>query len=311
MKASHQYVLVTPARDEEASIGETIESVVNQTVRPAEWVVVSDGSTDRTDEIVSAAARVHSWIRLLSLPARPQRSFAAVVHATETGVRALRGSDYEYIGLLDSDVRFQPDYFERVIQHFKASPGLGLAGGVVVDLGSRKDCLPRNRQDVPGAVQFFRRTCFEALGGLIAVPEGGWDGLTCAQARMLGYETRLLTDLVVDHLKPRNITEGSSLRRKWQMGVRDYVVGYHPLFEFLKCCGRIVDSPVLVGSVAWWVGYCCAALQRRKRLIPHDLLEFLRGEQKRRLRLQQFFLFRRDSALPARSRHPSAPCSVP
>jgi glycosyltransferase involved in cell wall biosynthesis len=283
MKASHQYVLVTPARNEEASIGETIESVVNQTVRPAEWVVVSDGSTDRTDEIVSAAARVHSWIRLLSLPPRPQRSFAAVVHATETGIRALRGSDYEYVGLLDSDVRFQPDYFERVIQHFEASPRLGLAGGVVVDLSSRKDCLPRNRQDVPGAVQFFRRTCFKALGGLIAVPEGGWDGLTCAQARMAGFETRLLTDLVVDHLKPRNVSEGGWLRRKWKMGVRDYAVGCHPLFEACKCLGHLSEPPVFVGAIAWWIGYCCAAIQSHERLVPPDLLQFLRAEQKQRL----------------------------
>src|ERR1035437_9046662 len=194
MNPRGQYVLVTPAKNEEALIGETIKSVVGQTVRPAEWMIVSDGSTDRTDEIVRAATVVEPWIRLLPLPPRAQRSFAAVVHATEAGVRALAVRGYEYIGLLDSDVRFQPDYFKRVIDCFERSPRLGLAGGVVIDVGLPKDRLPRNRQDVPGAVQFFRRACFEGLGGLLAIPEGGWDALTCARARMVGFETRLLTD---------------------------------------------------------------------------------------------------------------------
>jgi len=277
------YVLVTPAKNEEATIAVTIASVVNQVVRPAEWVIVSDGSTDRTDEIVRAAALSHPWICLLPLPPRRQRSFAAVVQATDAGVRALTLASYSYIGLLDSDVRFQPDYFKKVLETFEASPQLGLAGGVVIDLGSPRDRLPRNRQDVPGAVQFFRRRCFEALNGLLAIPEGGWDGLTCARARMLGFETRLLTELVVDHLKPRNISEGGVLRRHWQMGVRDYAVGYHPLFESAKCLARLFDSPAFVGSSARWFGYCRAAFQRRERLVPPDLLGFLRAEQKQRL----------------------------
>ena len=277
------YVLVTPAKNEEATIAVTIASVVNQVVRPAEWVIVSDGSTDRTDEIVRAAALSHPWICLLPLPPRRQRSFAAVVQATEAGVRALTLASYSYIGLLDSDVRFQPDYFQKVLETFEASPQLGLAGGVVIDLGSPRDRLPRNRKDVPGAVQFFRRRCFEALNGLLAIPEGGWDGLTCARARMLGFETRLLTELVVDHLKPRNISEGGVLRRYWQMGVRDYAVGYHPLFESAKCLARLFDSPAFVGSSARWIGYCRAAFQRRERLVPRDLLRFLRAEQKQRL----------------------------
>jgi glycosyltransferase involved in cell wall biosynthesis len=283
MNPRGQYVLVTPAKNEEALIGETLKSVVGQTVRPAEWMIVSDGSTDRTDEIVRAATVAHPWIRLLPLPPRAQRSFAAVVHATEAGVRHLDVKDYEFIGLLDSDVRFEPDYFERVLGHFEAAPRLGLAGGVVIDLGLPKNRLPRNRQDVPGASQFFRRSCFESLGGLVAIPEGGWDALTCAKARMRGYETRLLTDLVLDHLKPRNSFEGGVVRSNWQMGVRDFALGYHPLFELCKCLGRVSESPLLIGGIAWWVGYCCAVIQRRERLVPGELLQFIRCEQKRRL----------------------------
>lgn len=279
-----EYVLITPVKDEEKTIGQTIASVAAQTRLPREWVIVSDGSSDRTNEIVAAAARQHSWIRLLALPPRAGRDFAAVVKNTEKGIRSLQYQDYSYLGLLDADVTFQTDYFEQIIRRFAAEPELGLAGGVVIDVGTPRDRLPRNRHDVPGAVQFFRRACFEALGGLIAIPEGGWDALTCAAARLRGYRTRLFVDLVVDHHKPRNAGEGGMFRRKWQLGVRDYALGYHPLFEAFKCTSRVHHSPPLLGALSWWTGYCCAVVQRRPRLISPALVQFVRAEQTARLK---------------------------
>ena len=270
-------------RDEEALIGKTIDSVIRQTIRPCEWVIVSDGSTDGTDAIVRKAAEDHPWIRLLALKPRPGRSFAAVVHNTEAGIRHLDCKDYAFLGLLDSDVTFQADYFEQLISRFDAEPALGLAGGVVIDVGLPRDRFPRNRFDVPGAVQFFRRECFEKIGGLIPIPEGGWDGMTCAMARMNGYQTRLFTDLVVDHLKPRNVSQGGVVRRKWQMGVRDYAAGYHPLFEAVKCVSRLKDPPLVIGAVAWWIGYCGALLGRRERLLTKEVLDHVRNEQMQRL----------------------------
>ena len=277
------YVLVTPVRDEEATIGRTIDSVAAQSMRPREWVIVSDGSTDKTDAIVRAAAAEHPWIRLLALEPRPGRSFAAVVHNTEKGIRHLACGDYAYLGLLDSDVTFQRDYFEQIIRRFEADPELGLAGGVVIDIGLPRDRFPLNRQDVPGAVQFFRRECFEKIGGLLPIPEGGWDGMTCAMARMHGYRTRLFTELVVDHLKPRNISQGGVVRRKWQMGLRDYAAGYHPLFESVKCLGRLNERPFVIGAAAWWIGYLTAAVRKCPRLIGPDLIAHVRKEQIDRL----------------------------
>lgn len=291
---SRKYVLVTPAKNEEALIGTTIKSVVEQTIRPAEWVIVSDGSTDGTNAIVSAAAALHPWIRLVALPVRADRNFAAVVRATEAGVRAFNVLDYCYLGLLDSDLCFAPDYFEKVIEQFELFPQLGLAGGVVVDPGQNRANLPRNREDIPGATQFFRRRCYEALGGLLAIPEGGWDALTCARARMLGFETRLLTSLIVDHLKPRNVSEGGAIRRLSQMGVRDYALGYHPLFEAFKCLSRVPRSPVVLGGLAWWAGYCSAAFGRRARVVPADLIAFVRAEQV--IRLRELFRLRSNRA---------------
>ncbi|MEI6673576.1 MAG: glycosyltransferase family A protein [Verrucomicrobiota bacterium] len=277
------YILITPVRDEEALLPRTIASVVAQTVLPAEWIIVSDGSTDGTDEIVREASARHPWIRLLALAPRPARSFAAVVRNTETAIRNLNVKQPAFLGLLDADIEFQSDYFEQLMARFEVEPGLGLAGGVVIDVGRARDRFPRNRRDVPGAVQFFRRECFERIGGLTPMPEGGWDMITCATARMHGFTTRLFTDLVVDHLKPRNIAEGGAVRRKWQLGIRDYAAGYHPLFEVVKCISRWKDPPFVIGAVAWWVGYCTAVFQRRQRMVDASLVTHVRHEQLSRL----------------------------
>jgi glycosyltransferase involved in cell wall biosynthesis len=281
---TRSYVLVTPVRDEVATIARTIDSVARQTHLPREWIIVSDGSTDGTDDVVEAAATAHAWIRLMRVPARSGRSFAAVVHNTETGIRSLTCRAYDYLGLLDADLEFRPSYFETLVGRFEANSRLGVAGGVVIDPGRPRNRFPRNRREVPGAVQFFRRDCFERLGGLVAIPEGGWDCLTCAMARMSGYETHVFTDLVVDHLKPRNLSEGGALRRVWQLGVRDYAIGYDPLFEFFKCVARLNESPFLVSGVARWAGYCGAALQRRPRIVPRHVVAFVQKEQRDRLR---------------------------
>lgn len=288
------YALVTPVRNESATIAKTIESVLNQTVKPVEWVIVDDGSSDSTVEIIKRTAADNPWIRLIEMPVRSGRSFARVAENTMFGIASLATRSADYIGLLDADVRFDCDYFERLIGEFSKNPKLGLAGGVVIDVGTPRTALPRNRQDVPGAVQFFRRTCLEAIGRIIAIPEGGWDALTCAAARMHGFETQLIPWLVVDHLKPRNVSEGGEFRRKWQMGIRDRALDYGIVFESLKCIGRLTTKPFVFGAFAWWLGYCHAALfgTVTQGRIPFELRLHLRMERSQRLYRAFHRLFR-------------------
>jgi glycosyltransferase involved in cell wall biosynthesis len=278
------YVLVTPVRNEEGTIPITIESVISQTILPKEWIIVSDGSTDRTDEIVRRHSAQHAFIRLMRLEGSHTPNFASVVHAIEAGCGALLSADYEYIGLLDADVRFAGDYYQQLIGKFSDSPKLGLAGGWVKDLVKGKLQGGRlNPKEVAGATQFFHRSCFESLGGLIAIPEGGWDAITCVRARMHGYETRTFPDVIMEHLKPRNSIYGSSIRRKWQMGARDYALGSHPMFETLKCLGRIAEQPLFLGALARLAGYVRRSLQGRQVLLPPELVRFIRDEQMARV----------------------------
>ncbi|MBI1178555.1 glycosyltransferase [bacterium] len=277
------YVLITAVRNEEAVIGETLASMLAQTVPPLEWVIVSDGSTDQTEALVAAAAAQRPWIHLVCLPPRDRPCLAARIVAIKNGISRLRQRDYRLIGALDGDLRFAPDYFAQVLAAFRENPRLGIAGGRVVDVGSPRDRIPRNQLDIPGAVQLFRRECFEAQQGYLPIPEGGSDAIACARARMLGFETRLLSHLVVDHLKPRNVWAGGPVRRKWQKGIRDYALGYHPLFEALKCVSRVGDPPFVLGAFAWWLGYCSATLSRIERIVPPEVVTFIRAEQLSRL----------------------------
>jgi glycosyltransferase involved in cell wall biosynthesis len=277
---SAAYVLVTPVRNEEATIHITIESVIRQTIHPREWVIVSDGSTDGTDDIVRRYAAAHAFIRLLRLDHKHTHSFAAVVFATEAGHQAIRTTDYDFIGLLDADVRFAADYYEKLIQKFAEQRRLGLAGGWVRDVVNGKFEGGRpNLREIAGATQFFRRACFESLGGLMPIPEGGWDAITCVRARMNGYETRTFPDLVMEHLKPRNAAFGNPVSRKWQMGIRDYTLASHPLFEAVKCLSHVPKSPVVIGAAARFAAFVTCMISGRKVTLPPDLARFVRQEQ--------------------------------
>jgi GT2 family glycosyltransferase len=278
------YVLVTPVRNEERTIEITIQSVLAQTILPREWVIVSDESTDQTDTIISRYAREFSWLRLVQLRDRPARNFASVVFATESGIKSLQTADYAFLGLLDADVRLPKDYYAQILARFAAEPRLGLAGGLVLDwVDGRRIRNRQNLRDIAGAVQCFRRDCFEALGGLIPLPEGGWDAITCVRARMSGFRTGSFPDLIVDHLKPRNAAEGNLVRRNWQMGVRDYALASHPLFEVVKCCARCLDFPPLIGSISRLLGFGWAAVTGRKCKLTPDVVHYIRREQLTRL----------------------------
>src|SRR5262249_49208180 len=158
-------VLVTPARNEEAFIEATIESVVSQTVLPRRWVIVSDGSTDRTDQIVATYAARHPWIAFVRRPEHADRHFAAKVRSFNAGYEALHGEAFDVVGNLDADITFEMDYFEFLLGRFALDPKLGVAGTPFVDRDATYDYRFTNIEHVSGACQLFRRECFEGIGG--------------------------------------------------------------------------------------------------------------------------------------------------
>jgi biofilm PGA synthesis N-glycosyltransferase PgaC len=278
------YALVTPARNEEEHIRRTLESMVRQTARPLRWVVVSDGSTDATDEIVASYQDAHPWIRLVHLPEERDRTFAAKVHSFNAGLRELDDVPYDVIGNLDADISFGNDYFAYLLNRFEHDPRLGVAGTPFVEDGQHYDYRFTNIAHVSGACQLFRRRCFADIGGYMPVAGGGIDWIAVTTARMMGWSTRTFTGRTCLHHRPMGTGAANRLTALFRQGRKDYYLGGHPVWQVFRCGYQLSRPPLVVGSVCLFVGYAWAALTRVQRPVSVELMAFHRGEQIGRLK---------------------------
>lgn len=284
-----RFVLITAARNEEGFIGATIAAVTAQTVRPQRWIIVSDGSTDRTDEIVRSAAREHPWIELLRMPVHGERQFAAKAHCFNAGYVRLLRDDFDYLGNLDADITFAPDYFAFLFARFAAQPYLGVAGTPFVDDHANPGRHTyahglAHHEHVSGACQIFRRACFEAVGGYVPVPGGAIDWIAVTTARMKGWQTRTFTEKVCLHHRPIGTGNHRSWLVPFHYGRKAYYVGGHPLWALLRGGYQMRSRPWIVGGLMFQLGFCWAFLIRTPRVVSPELMAFHRREQWVRLR---------------------------
>jgi glycosyltransferase involved in cell wall biosynthesis len=280
------YVLITPARNEEAVIEATLQSVVAQTCLPARWVVVDDGSTDRTASIVEAYAAKHPWIVLLRRPARRDRNFAGKVHAVNAGIEAARDIHFDVLGNLDADVSFEPDYMEFLLEKFVADPTLGVAGTPFTQNGgydSTRDSF-EGQQYVAGPCQMFRYRCFVDIGGYIPNPAGGVDWIAVMTARMRGWTVTAFPEKRFHHHRSMGTAERGEVAALFSYGEKDYYLGGSPLWQLFRGSYRMTKSPFIVGGIALLLGYLWAAVKRTKRPVTAELMEFHRREQMKKLR---------------------------
>jgi glycosyltransferase involved in cell wall biosynthesis len=278
-----QYVVITPVRDEEQYVEATIQSVSGQTLRPAEWMIVDDGSTDRTGDIIDRYAAQLPWLRVIHRPDRGfRKSGGGVVEAFNEGYRCLQCNDWDFIAKLDGDLRFSPDYFQRCFEQFRKQPDLGIGGGGIYHDSGRKLRLEVNpRFHVRGATKIYRRACWHAIGGLWVGP--GWDTIDEVKANMLGWKTRSFEDLRLVHLRPTGAAEGL-LHDCVKHGLVCYTCGYHPLFVLASCLYRVVRKPYVLGSLAIAWGFLKAYFTHMSRVDDKQLASYLRLQQLRRLR---------------------------
>lgn len=281
---SVSYVLITPARNEEAFIEKTIRSVAAQTVLPKKWVIVSDGSTDRTDEIVRSYASRCSWLELVRMPEHRDRQFAAKVHCFNAGYERVKDLAFDIIGNLDADITFEKDYFEFLLAKFREHPRLGVAGTPFVEGTSHYDYRFTNIEHVSGACQLFRRACFNDIGGYVPIKGGGIDWTAVTTARMKGWLTRTFTEKTCFHHRPMGTGTGTTLRALFRHGKKDYFLGGHPLWQVFRSAYQMTRKPYLVGGGLLLAGYVWAGITRVERTLSPELMQFHRSEQMRRLK---------------------------
>ena len=280
-----RYVLITPARNEARFIGQTIDSVLSQTVQPLRWVIVSDGSTDGTDEIVKRYASEHSWIQLIQMPERKERHFAGKVHAFNAGHASVRSLDYEVIASLDADISFDEAYFAFLLEKLEENSRLGLVGTPFIDGESTTyDYRYVNIEHVSGACQVFRRECFEDIGGYTPVKGGGIDYLAVVTARMKGWKTSTFTEKVCHHHRVMGTAENSIVQARFKNGVKDYAFGNHPLWQCSRTMYQMTRKPLVVGGAALMAGYVWAMVSGVNRQVSPQIVKFVRQEQIDRLK---------------------------
>lgn len=268
--------LVTPVRDEAAYIGEMIESVINQVVRPAKWIIVDDGSTDATRDIVRHYSSKHDFITLLELPARSERHPGGE-SAISYGLNCIELSDYEFVARFDADLQFEPGYLAQILEKFDANPTLGIAGGRLYIHEKGRLC-PELAPDyhVRGALKMYRRECFEAIGGLTT--RIGWDTIDEVAAWTKGWTTKSYFECQVMHRRPTG--RGLSARRIfWERGKAEYFTWSHPLFVVSKTLKLAVNGAGPVPALSFLAGFMWSYAQHYERLNDPEFIQMRRRQQ--------------------------------
>jgi glycosyltransferase involved in cell wall biosynthesis len=281
-----KYVLITAARNEAAFIRKTLDSVVAQTLLPERWVIVDDGSTDHTAEIVESYAKRHPWIELVRRRQDGDRNFASKAHAVNAGLERVQSLGFEIVGNLDADVSFEPNYMEFLMQKFSEDPELGVAGTPFTqnrDYDSSKDSF-EGENYVAGPCQLFRRECFREIGGYVPNQAGGLDWIAVMTARMKGWKVRAFPEKRFHHYRTLGTAEKGALRALFSYGEKDYYLGGSPIWQLFRVAYRVAKKPFVIGGLALLSGYCWAALRRVERVVSPELMRFHRREQMKKLR---------------------------
>ena len=283
------YVLITAARNEESLIEGTICSVLSQTRLPLKWIIVSDGSTDATDAIVSRYAAGHPWIELLRMPEHGDRQFAAKARCFNMAWERLKSTEFDIVANLDADITFEPGYFEFLLGKFPESPELGVAGTPFVEDSTRSDrhtyAHPfAQLEHVSGACQLFRRACFDAVGGYQLIKGGAIDWVAVTTARMKGWKTRTFAEKVCFHHRKIGTGTDTPLMVRFRYGQKAYAVGGHPLWETARALFQMRQAPWVIGGATFLAGYVWAFITRAERPVSEALMRFHREEQMARLR---------------------------
>src|SRR5438876_10552700 len=281
-----KYVLITAARNEAAFIRKTLDSVATQTVLPERWIIVDDGSTDHTAEIVESYAKRYPWIELVRRGQDGDRNFASKAHAVNAGLERAKSLQFEILGNLDADVSFGPDYMEFLMQRFSEDPDLGVAGTPFTQEGhydSSKDSF-EGENYVAGPCQLFRRQCFQEIGGYVPNRAGGLDWIAVMTARMKGWKVRAFPEKRFHHYRTLGTAEKGALRALFSYGEKDYYLCGSPIWQLFRVAYRVAKKPFVIGGLALLSGYIWAFLRSVKRAVSPELMRFHREEQMNKLR---------------------------
>lgn len=287
MTGNKRYVLFTAAKNEAAYIEYTLKSVLAQAVLPVLWVIVNDGSTDATEDIVRNYAARCDFIHLISNPESEKRNFAAKAKAVKQALAYLEAKDIEcdYIGNLDADVSFESFFYEKLIERMNADARLGIIGGLCHECRNDTWTIAHSNPEwaVGGATQFFRFSFFKQINGYPFLPFGGEDTVVEYLVREKGYIVTALNGVDFFHHKGIAFSKKWNLKVFFKQGIQEYMWGSGIIFEFFKCISRFFSKPYIIGGVFRLSGYIYARLIKKGPSIPQDIIAIIQKQQTIRL----------------------------
>ena len=280
-----KYVLITAARNEEEFIEATLKSVAAQTIPPQRWIIVSDGSTDRTDEIVSQYEKQYDFIKLIRLEVTQQRNFAAKVRAVQIGYESVQEMEFDFVGNLDADASFGPDYYKQILVEFNRNVKLGIAGGTTYDKidGKFVEVVPVARR-VSGMIQMFRRECFEQVGGYLQMQYGGEDTVASVMALMNEWEVKTFSDIPAFHHRRRGMSKDGIWQARVREGKMFYYLGWRPIYMLFRTLSRLHEPPFLLGTLVRLSTYLLTWLRRERRQVSDEFVSFVHAEQMQKIK---------------------------
>lgn len=283
MKSTARYVVISPCRNEAQYARQSLESVVNQTVRPTKWVIVDDGSSDATPQILAEYAQRYDWIEVVTRSDRGRRSVGpGVIEAFEAGYQTIDPDAYEYICKLDLDLLLPPRYFEILIERMTANPRIGTCSGKAYVEADGRLVDERHGDDMSlGMTKFYRMACFKDIGGFVR--EVMWDGIDCHTCRMKGWIACSWDepDLRFVHLRPMGSSQQSIYKGRMRHGFGQYFMGTGFLYMLASALFRLNEKPYVVGSLAMLWGWLSSALQGMRRYENPAFRAFLRRYHRR------------------------------
>ena len=284
--SDRRYVLISPCRNEADFMRRTLESVAGQSLQPALWVIVDDGSTDATPDILAEFAARHDWIRIVPKPDRGHRAVGpGVIEAFYTGLETV-SDDFPYLCKLDLDLELPSRYFEILIERMEIDPRIGTCSGKPYIRRDGKLVSERRGDEMSvGMTKFYARTCFDDIGGFVR--EVMWDAIDCHKARQLGWRAISWDDpdLRFEHLRPMGSSQSSIYTGRRRHGFGQYFMGSDPLYFMATAAFRALEPPYVLGGLSMLQGYFGAWLKGASRLDDPELVAFIRTYQRRALRV--------------------------
>jgi biofilm PGA synthesis N-glycosyltransferase PgaC len=274
-----KYSIITSARNEEMYISKTLESVVKQSVLPIEWVIINDGSTDKTTGLIARYAGQYPWIihvDLVDFKPELKSTGGRVSHILNIAAKALK-LDYDIIIKLDADTEFNTSFFEQLLAEFSKNEKLGIASGQLIFEGN-KELVDYSNYATRGAVMLIRKVVFKETNGFFESKGRGEDTLFGVAARYFGWVTRTFP-VFFNHLKPEG-SRHSLLHENFNTGFYKGSIPYRFDFFILTQFKHTFKKPFLVGSILQITGYLYSRFIEKYKPFPDYVKLQLQKEQR-------------------------------